>query len=378
VLCALALTALLVLPPAASQAAPDSSWASRAWSLASAVLDDEARYYLRIGGITPGAGVSLGPGVRLKDLAGGRVDFDAFASVSHRKYLYTEATATTPVPGISGLRVGPFVRRKYFPEEDYFGTGVDSRLEDRVNYAYDETAGGAVAFFKPRRELVTEARIEYRHPDVGRGHDDSFPSLQDVNGFSHLPGLQRQPDFLVATASVTYEDAEPAAHPRRGSRYEASLSRYWGRGSSASDFLRFDVDAREYLPIVPDRHLVVLRGVASLTGSPAGATTPFYYLPRLGGGRSLRGFRELRFHDRNTMLVQAEYRWLPWPFVETAAFVESGAVAPRLSTLNRHEILSDCGLAVRFGTDARVFFRVETVFGSKDGTRVFVKFSGAF
>ena len=377
-LSALALTAFLALPSPTTDGTADPSWSSRAWSLASAVLDQDARYYLRIGGITTGAGVSLGPGVRLKDLAGGRLDLDAFASVSHRKYLFAEATVTTPVPGTSALRVGPFVRRKYFPQEDYFGTGVESRLDDRVNYAYDETAAGVVAILRPRPHLVAESRLEYRDPDIGHGHDQSFPSIQDVEAFASLHGLAAQPDFLVGTASISYVGTDPVTRPRRGGRYEASVSRYWGRGSGASDFFRLDLELREYLPIVPDRHLVALRGLASFTGSPAGADVPFYYLPRLGGGRSLRGFRELRFHDRNMMLVQAEYRWLPMRFVETAAFVEAGAMTHRLSGLSRVEILPDYGVALRLGTDTRVFFRVEAAFGSKDGTRVFAKFSGDF
>ncbi|MGE5815814.1 MAG: hypothetical protein ACM36C_15100, partial [Acidobacteriota bacterium] len=213
------------------------------------MLGEDSPYYVRMGGITTGAGFSLGPGVRLKDLAGGRLDLDAIAIVSHRKYLLAETSVTTPVPAVRGLRVGGYARRKYFPQEDFFGTGAQSEYDDRVNYSYDETAGGAMLTTRASR-LQFDARLEYRRPDVGGGHDDSVPSIEWRFTDRSAPGLLRQPDYLVGAASVTYEGATPVGHPREGGRYEVSVGRFWGRQTSAYDFLRLDADLRQYVPIV--------------------------------------------------------------------------------------------------------------------------------
>jgi hypothetical protein len=378
VLSAFALTALLAVPAAGQVTPSDASFVDRASRLAAALLGPDNPFYIRIGGITTGAGFSIGPGVRLKGLAGGHLDVDALAIVSHRKYLLAETSVTTPIPGVEGLRAGAFLRRKYFPQEDFFGIGPDSPKSDRVNYSYDETSGGALVTATAGSRVHVDGRLEYRRPDVGAGHDDSVPSIEWRFTDESTPGLLRQPDFLVGAASFVYEGATPVGRPHTGGRYEVSLGRFWGRETSAYDFLRFDADLRQYVPIVPERHILVFRGVAAITSTPAGSEVPFYYLPWLGGSRSLRGFRDLRFHDRNTLLWQAEYRWLPIRFVEAALFYDGGAVSPDLSQMTRNDTFSDYGIGVRFGTDARVFFRVEAAFGSSDGTRVFAKFSAAF
>lgn len=377
-LSAFAVAALLALSPGTPQVASENSVAGRAWSIAEHLLSRDNPYYLQFGGITTGAGLTVGPGLRLRNLAGSPLELDALALVSHRKYLLAEAAVSAPIGSVAGLRAGLYARRKYFPQEDFFGVGGASVYDDRVNYSYDETAGGGLVQLRPARRVNLEGRLEYRRPDVGGGHDDSVISIERRFTDGSAPGLLAQPDYLVGRIGAVFEGATPAGHPREGGRYEASVERYWGRGTSAYDFLRLDADLRQYVPIVPDRHLVALRGMATLTSTPAGGDIPFYYMPWLGGGRTLRGYREMRFHERNTLLMQAEYRWLPLRFVETAVFYDTGAVAPRASVLGRDSWLSDYGVGVRFGTDERVFFRVEAAFGSRDGTRVFTKFSAAF
>jgi outer membrane translocation and assembly module TamA len=131
------------------------------------------------------------------------------------------------------------------------------------------------------------------------------------------------------------------------------------------------------VPIVPERHLIVFRGEAALTATHGDAQVPFFYLPRLGGTSSLRGYRHFRFYDRHSILLQAEYRWRPRRFVETAVFYDVGSVAPRVSRLG-DRMLADYGAGVRFGTESRMFFRLEAAFGTPEGPKVYAKFSTEF
>ncbi len=377
---AYALTALLTLPIAPQGAAATQSVFDRLSGVAATILgtDENSRYYLKVGGITRGAGLSLGPGVRLKGLAGGWFDAYAFVALSHRKYLLAETTLAVSRLGVPGLRAGVFARRKYFPQEDFFGIGTSSLRDDRVNYAYDENAGGAFVTFKPAGALTLGGRLEYRDPDVGRGHDDAVPSIEQRFDAVAVPGLAAQPDFLVAAASADLGTATPENRPRRGGRYLASVSRFADRGSARCAFTLFEADLRQYVPLVPGRHLLVFRASASLTRTSGSNHVPFYYLPTLGGGSSLRGFRDFRFHDRQMLLVQGEYRWLVVPFVEAALFYDAGTVAPRVSGLGVDDVPTDYGVGLRLGTAARVFARLDAAFGSREGTRVFFKFSNEF
>jgi hypothetical protein len=160
-----ALAALLVLAPPPEGSPSDRSLLDRARSVAGGILDEDSRYYLKFGGITTGAGFSVGPGVRWRGLAGGRLDADAVAIVSHRRYLLAEASVTTLVPGLRSVRTGFFARRKFFPQEDFFGVGIESQQSDRVSFTYDETAAGALATVGNESRLKAEGRLEYRHPE---------------------------------------------------------------------------------------------------------------------------------------------------------------------------------------------------------------------
>ena len=74
------------------------------------------------------------------------------------------------------------------------------------------------------------------------------------------------------------------------------------------------------------------RGCSRCTGAsrpPTRTTTktiPFFMLPALGGGSSLRGFASWRFRDRHSLLLQAEWRVLVNSFFDTAIFYDAGKV----------------------------------------------------
>ena len=64
------------------------------------------------------------------------------------------------------------------------------------------------------------------------------------------------------------------------------------------------------------------------TNAESDNSVPFYLQPTLGGASHLRGFRESRFRDQNSVLVGAEYRWEAWWALDAALFVDAGMVAP--------------------------------------------------
>ena len=49
-------------------------------------------------------------------------------------------------------------------------------------------------------------------------------------------------------------------------------------------------------------------------------------LPSLGGGSNLRGYSSWRFRDRNSLLLQGEWRIMVNRFMDTAFFYDAGKV----------------------------------------------------
>jgi hypothetical protein len=76
---------------------------------------------------------------------------------------------------------------------------------------------------------------------------------------------------------------------------------------------------------------------------------PYFLMPSLGGGRSLRAYSSWRFRDRNTLLTTIEWRWIPSRLgLDMAIFYDVGKVASRYQDLNFDNLTSDWGFGARF------------------------------
>lgn len=339
-------------------------------------IGEGGRYYVKFGGLTTGGGFGLGPGLRLNRLANGALDLHASVVTSYKLYVGSEVSLTAPRLAGGQARVGLLVRQKYYPQEDFFGIGPQSARADRVSYKYKEMTYGAFAGgrFGP---LDIGAQFDYLTPDVSGGTDPTMPSIEEIFTDETAPGLAAQPDFLRARLSADFNYATPVGNPRRGGRYLASVSRYSDRDTGHYSFNRFEFDLRQYLPFLKDRRVLVLRALASFSDA-SGGEVPFYLQETLGGGNTLRGFRDYRFRDRNLLLFQGEYRWEILPAWDAALFYDAGKVGARVSDLDLDDLQSDYGFGFRFGTNRGVFLRIDAGFGTRDGKRYFIKWGHVF
>ncbi|HSL22840.1 MAG TPA: BamA/TamA family outer membrane protein [Vicinamibacterales bacterium] len=341
-------------------------------------VGEGGRYYVKFGGITTGAGFAVGPGIRLLRLAGGDIDVNTFAVISYRKYLLAEGSVVAPRLAGARLRLGAVARRRYFPQEDFFGVGPGSNRPDRVNYTYAENAFGGFVGADVAGPLRAEARVEYLMPSLARGRDTLMPSIEVLFTDETAPGLAAQPDFLLTRGLFDLDYATPEGNPRRGGRYIATVSRFSDRDTGHYTFNRLELDLRQYLPFLKDRRVLVFRALASFSDAPGDGQVPFYFQQTLGGSTTLRGFRDYRFRDRNLLLLQAEYRWEILPALDAALFYDAGKVGSRVKDLDLDDLQSDYGFGFRFGTNRGVFLRVDAAFGSRDGKHYFIKFGHVF
>ena len=100
-------------------------------------------------------------------------------------------------------------------------------------------------------------------------------------------------------------------------------------------------------------------------------------LPSLGGGDNLRGFSSWRFRDRNSLLLQGEWRIMVNRFVDTAFFYDAGKVAPRTADLDLNGLRHDYGFGVRFHTPFSTLFRIDLAH-SGEGVNLVFSSSAAF
>jgi hypothetical protein len=325
------------------------------------------------GDFPAGAGFVYGVGytpLGLNALAGdaespNRTHIDLVASYSARRYYQVGVGLILHDLGGVPLDLAFQVQADELPQEDFFGFGPASREEDRTNYLMRSLEAGAELQFEPFKRWSVAGGITHLSPRIGSGRDDRFPSTEEIFDETTLPGFQSQPDFWRYHGSLHYDYRDQPSNPRVGGFYGGRLSSFRDRDPGTFHFRHFEGDLQQYLPL-PKRSVIALRANLVMTDFSTGNAVPFYYMPTLGGGEKLRGFREFRFRDLNSLLLSAEYRWQAWTSLNLTLFVDAGKVTFDHADLHFKDLEASYGMGLRFHSSEAILLRLDLAF-SREG-----------
>ena len=162
------------------------------------------------------------------------VVFNVSGAVSLRSYWIGEASLAFPRIASGQVFAELYGRKRDFPQEDFFGIGANSSVEDRTNFALRDTAIRGTAGVKPAQWLAIGGGVEHLSPSIGRGTDTRFPSTEQLFSDAGAPGFDVQPDFFryEGFVDIDYRDTIPGlsaasdrldwplvGNPRTGGRY---------------------------------------------------------------------------------------------------------------------------------------------------------------
>jgi len=261
-------------------------------------------------------------------------------------------------------------------QEDFYGFGMDSELENRTNYLLEGgTVGGAIWWNAPGWLYVGGVVGGY-DINVGPGTDKAFPPTEEIFPPEDVPGIDVQGKFIKygAFAGVDWRNQ---GNPWRGGFYLASYEIWDDIDTDNYDFGKLDVDLQQYIPFVMGKRVIALRARSVLTFTDEDHQVPFYHQPVLGGQQELRGFNYARFTDLNSLLLTAEYRAEVWMAMDMALFFDAGKVFDDHSQLNFKELATDYGFGVRFKTAQSTFLRADFAFGG-EGFHFYFVFDDVF
>ena len=168
------------------------------------------------------------------------------------------------------------------------------------------------------------AASRYSQWDQGPG-SGTVPSVEEVYTPETLPGLGAKPTYLHAEGSAALDWRTSAGYSRRGGAYGVTVHDFADH-NSAFGFRRVDYDAIQHIPLLRDAWVLSFHGRVETTYAGDDEQIPFFMLPALGGGSTLRGFPSWRFRDNHSLLLQAEWRVLANRFLDMAVFYDAGKV----------------------------------------------------
>lgn len=259
----------------------------------------------------------------------------------------------------------------------FFGIGTDNTsADDEVSYGFTQPYLSANLAVRPTRgAFLLGTGVEYSTWNTQSG-SGSLPSIEDVYTPETLTGLGASPTYVQVNGTIGFDSRQALDYSRRGGFYGIT-ARQFNDTDGPYDFTQVDYEAIQHIPILRDAWVLSLRGRVETTFTDDGVDVPYFMLPSIGGGSTLRGFSSWRFRDRNSLLVSAEWRVLVNRFLDTAIFFDAGKVTRSTSDLDLNDLKTDYGIGFRLHGPAATPLRIDLA-KSNEGFRIVFAASSAF
>ena len=339
-----------------------------------ALVEQPSGFYPYFDSVYSGGGFTLGAGYR--HFTGDRTHWNVAGLYSAKGYKLIEASVMSPGHWSGRLDLRATASWRDATQVAYHGLGIDSPPTSTPAFACSRRYVGGDVTVRPHRWVLLTA---------GAAYEDY--TLKDPTGDPH-PGRGRlhARDRARASASIP---PTCTRRPRRRSTGGRPPTTRGAADSTRSRAITTPIGTAptastgstpklvQHIPILRENWVISLRGRLETTLDDDDQV-PYFLLPSLGSGSTLRGYSSWRFRDRHAVLLSGEWRWIPNRMaLDMAFFYDTGMVAPRLDAIALGSFVSDFGVGVRFHAPAQTPLRIELAKGSEGMQLVFAA-SAAF
>ena len=324
--------------------------------------------------VYPGGSFTLGAGYRKYVADYAHVDARGLYSILNYKLI--EGLVGSPNHWRGRLDLSARAGWRDATQIGYYGVGRDSSADDRANFRLSETYAEGNLMVKPLRWIHLGGSVAYERYEEKQGQG-SNPSIEEIYNPQTAPFLGTSPSYVHSQISGAILWLDSPLYSRRGGLYRLSFHDYRNVGDPIGSFQIRRGEVVQHLPILRETWVLSLRArVESVMGTTS--DVPYFLLPYLGSGSTLRAFSTGRFRDRHAMLGTGEFRWIPNRLgLDMAVFYDVGDVAPAWSALSFNGMKHDVGVGVRFHTPVLTALRFEIARGS-DGWNLVISSSAPF
>jgi hypothetical protein len=329
-------------------------------------------FYPLLGSVYPGGGFT--PGLGYRQFYARRAVWDVIGLYSVRNYKSIQFGTRTP-----WTRQGPWTldaRAGWLDatQVGYYGTGMDQTLP-RANFRLQQAYAAFTGTLRPNRWTRFNGEVGFEGYETEEGQGEE-PSIETIYTPDTAPGLGATPAFVHMQAMAAIDWRPAPGYARKGGLYAVTLANFADVDDTFS-FQRLDGEIVQHFPILRETWVVSLRARVE-TILDSSDTVPYFLLPQLGSGRTLRAYSTGRFRDRHSLLTTAEFRWIPNRLgLDMALFYDAGKVTNRRADLDFEGLATNWGVGARFHGPANTLLRIEAARGS-DGWKLVFASSPAF
>jgi hypothetical protein len=314
-----------------------------------------------------GGGFTFGAGYR--EFTGDRTFWDARGLYSLKSYKRFELLMTSSGLAHDHVNLQAIGGWRDATQVAFYGLGVDTSKDAKTNFGMQQFYTGANAEVRGRARTILELSLRFEDYLIKTGSGSSA-STETVFTPTTAPGIDSDPAFLHTTIGGGFDMRPAAGYARRGGLYTVTYDN-WADRDHTYDFDRVTAEAVQHFPILRENWVVSLHGVVQSTLDDQDQV-PFFLLPSLGSGSTLRAYSSWRFRDRHSMLISGEWRWIPSRLaMDMALFYDAGKVTSRREDLNFDNLKTDFGVGVRFHSPTATPLRIDVAYGSEGLNLVF-------
>jgi outer membrane protein assembly factor BamA len=262
------------------------------------------------------------------------------------------------------------------PDVKHYGIGNDSAKETKSFFGYTPWGGGGRLDVDVSKHLSVGGGVNYI--DIETSGGNTGPSIEERFSPADTPGLELDSYSYINSSARALFDSRRLGYAGSGGLYRVQFDDYRERDHDQYSFRMFEAEAIQFIPLLRANWVIALRGLATTTDIDDTEAVPYFMLPSLGGGKTLRGYPDFRFRDRHRLLMNAELRWTPSRFMDMAVFYDTGKVASRREDLDFDDLKESYGIGLRLVGPKGYAFRAEVAHSREHNVRLIFTAGGAF
>ena len=331
-------------------------------------------WYPVFGSIYPGGGFAPGGGYRHHIGYDSYVDVSAMYSLT--RYKQVQISGSTPNHAHDRLDLAGSISWLDAPRVPFYGLGNESEQDDGTNFRISRSRmeGAATLHLVDWLRLRLDGGIDDYAQKPGQG---ATPSIETAFTPDTAPLLGQHLRYLRGEASAAIVWLQSPGYSRTGGLYRFAYEEFNPVNRAGGTFGFARTELVQHVPILRETWVLSLRARTESIVRKSDVV-PYFLMPWLGSGTTLRGYGTGRFRDRHSLLLGSEVRWFPNRLgLDMALFFDAGKVAPQRSQLTLDGMQTDYGIGVRFHTPSATALRFDLARGH-EGWRTVLAASAPF
>jgi hypothetical protein len=323
-------------------------------------------WYPIFGSIYPGGGFAPGGGYRHHIGYDSYVDVSGMYSLANYKKIQIAGSTPNHVKG--RLDMSGSISWLDATQVPFYGLGNDSDSNGRTNFriSRSQVEGTAMLHLVDWLQLRLDGGVDDYAQKSGQG---ASPSIEEAFSPETAPLLGEDLLYLRGEASATVSWLQSAGYSRTGGLYRLAYEEFNPLRGEGGTFGFVRTEIVQHVPILHEAWVLSFRARTESIVRKSDVV-PYFLMPWLGSGNTLRGYTTGRFRDRHTQLLTGELRWFPNRLgLDMALFFDAGKVGPQRTSLTLDGMKTDYGIGARFHTPTATALRMDLARG-QEGWRI--------